>query len=161
MNSNNFEIILKITILGFIPLIIYKINKRKFNKLYNKYFYKLVNKDNNINLKVLKNFKKIKFNIKKLDIDISFFSKNYVLSSYIVVFISSVLSYIISKSNNDEIKYKIMQLNSDKDIKLSFSGIFEFNMMHIINILISFKRKRRCLKNERSSNRRSYDFGYE
>ena len=46
-------------------------------------------------------------------------------------------------------------------IDLQFNGIFEIKMIHIINTICIEKKKRRVEENERTSNRRSYDYSYE
>ena len=46
-------------------------------------------------------------------------------------------------------------------INVEFSGIFQIKMIHIINTICIVNKKRKGDKNERTSNRRPYDYGYE
>ena len=46
-------------------------------------------------------------------------------------------------------------------LNIEFSGIFEIKMIHIINIIYILNKKEGVKKNERTSNRRSYDYSYE
>ena len=46
-------------------------------------------------------------------------------------------------------------------IKFELNGIFDIKMIHIISTICILKKKRRVYKNERTSNRRTYDDCYE
>lgn len=46
-------------------------------------------------------------------------------------------------------------------INIAFSGIFELEMMHIINMISILNKKEGVKENERTSNRGAYDYSYE
>ena len=59
-------------------------------------------------------------------------------------------------------KYIITPLYFNQNIvNIEISGIFEIKMIHIINIIYILNKKEGVKKNERTSNRRSYDYSYE
>ena len=46
-------------------------------------------------------------------------------------------------------------------LNIEISSIFQIKMIHIINTICIVNKKRKGDKNERTSNRRPYDYGYE
>ena len=65
---------------------------------------------------------------------------------------------ILDDINNNSAKETYKNKNI---IKLQLDGIFDIKMIHIINTICTIKKKRRVYKNERTSNRRTYDNCYE
>lgn len=79
--------------------------------------------------------------------------------------ISTVIAIFLSKKvkkYNDKQIFSIKPIYANQNlIKIEFSGIFQIKMIHIINTICILNRKRRGGKGERTSNRRTYDYGYE
>mgnify|MGYP000162843410 CR=1 FL=1 len=67
----------------------------------------------------------------------------------------------IKKINNMQ-KFEIQPVYINKNlINILVSGIFEIRMIHIINTICTMKKEGKGDKNERTSNRRAYDYSYE
>ena len=46
-------------------------------------------------------------------------------------------------------------------LNFQFDGIFELKLIHIINTICKIKKERKGESDERTSNRRTYDYSYE
>ena len=80
-----------------------------------------------------------------------------IISTFIAMFLSQKV-----KKYNDNQKFLIQPVYINQNlINIEFSGIFQIKMMHIINTIFIVNKKRKGDKNERTSHRRSYDYGYE
>ena len=173
--GNKYEIIIKLKILGNIPIIKIKLTKNKLQKIYKKLKKKekikkleediYTNKDK-IDLKLIELAKEIK---KSIDVDylnlvIKLGTENAFTTAIIVAIISTIISVLVSnqKIEENELMYKIEPIyNNQNLIKFQFSGIFKIKMIHIINIMYLLNKKGGINKYERTSNRRSYDYSYE
>ena len=173
--SNKYEIIIKLKILGNIPIIKIKLTKNKLQKIYKNLKMKekikkleediYTNKDK-IDLKLIELAKEIK---KSIDVDylnlvIKLGTENAFTTAIIVAIISTIISVLVSnqKIEENELMYKIEPIyNNQNLIKFQFSGIFKIKMIHIINIMYLLNKKGGINKYERTSNRRSYDYSYE
>ena len=109
------------------------------------------NKDFKINYKeLLKNIK-----IKKINLILKVGTENAALTAILVGIVSSIIGMIIKKP-----KYQIIPIYSGENlINIRLDGIFTIYLMHYIYSLILNKKRRD--KNERASNRKSYDNCYE
>lgn len=166
---NNKNLIIKVSLkFGEFCMLQIKFNK---NKLANIYAKSKEKKKKSINKKV--DMEKIKEEIKKLDIKLELLNLNLelgtedcVLTSYIVAIISMIISNILPNvinTNNDlsYYKYKIMPIYSNKNLyKINLNCIINAKLVHIIYI-IYFIEKGRSDKDERTSNRKSYEYSYE
>ena len=173
--GNKYEIIIKLKILGNIPIIKIKLTKNKLQKIYKNLKMKekikkleediYTNKDK-IDLKLIELAKEIK---KSIDVDylnlvIKLGTENAFTTAIIVAIISTIISVLVSnqKIEENELMYKIEPIyNNQNLIKFQFSGIFKIKMIHIINIMYLLNKKGGINKYERTSNRRSYDYSYE
>ena len=80
----------------------------------------------------------------------------------IVFIISMILPRIIKKYNSKKYYYEIKPIYKNENmVKLDFSCIINIKMVHIMDILYLVLKKGRVNKNERTSNRRAYDYSYE
>ena len=100
----------------------------------------------------------------KLRIDIG--TENAVLTSFMVPILGMLISVFIKNNATDYEKqnFIIQPIYCNKNLlNILFSGIFEFKMIHIINIIYILIRKEGVKKNERTttSNRRTYGHSYE
>ena len=173
--GNKYEIIIKLKILGNIPIIKIKLTKNKLQKIYKNLKMKekikkleediYTNKDK-IDLKLIELAKEIK---KSIDVDylnlvIKLGTENAFTTAIIVAIISTIISVLVSnqKIEENELMYKIEPIyNNQNLIKFQFSGIFKIKMIHIINIMYLLNKKGGINKYERTSNRRSYDYSYD
>ena len=175
--NKNYKIVFVLKILGNIPIFKIKIDKKKVEKLKKK--DALQKRINEINLKVIENKEQIDKNIlkaikkanillKKLRLKVEIGTLNPFLTSILVPVISTIISILIAKNTKRKIKkkanqkYIITPLYFNQNIvNIEISGIFEIKMIHIINIIYILNKKEGVKKNERTSNRRPYDYSYE
>ena len=109
-------------------------------------------------------FKNLDFEIKKFNLNLELGTENAFLTSMLIPIISALISILLGKKSKDvtNTKYIIKPIYINQNlIKILIFGIFDIKMFHIINILYSLIKKEGENKNERTSNRRSYDYGYE
>ncbi|MFR5312918.1 MAG: hypothetical protein ACLTGH_00600 [Clostridia bacterium] len=118
---------------------------------------------NKIKKEILKHFSDIQVN--KLNLKIKIGTENVFFTSMIIPIVSSIISIILMKkiTNVEKQKYVVEPIYLNQNIlEILISGIFEIKMIHIISIIYILKQKEEGVKkNERTSNRRSYDYGYE
>ena len=169
--NNNYKIVIKLCTLYKIPIIKVNLTKNKLEKL------KIKEKIKKIDLKVLKNkndidknflkaIKKVNISIKKINLRIELGTENASLTAFLVCLLSSIISILFSKkvTNYEKQKYIINPIyNNQNIINMLISGIFEMKMIHIINIIyiLNKNKKEGVKKNERTSNRRPYEYSYE
>ena len=158
-------------IFGKIPIVRIDIDKTKINKL--KIKEKITNIETEIiqgkkpiNKNILKVIKKIKLDVKELNLKIDLGTENAALTSMIIPIISSILAIFLRRKikSTEEQYFIITPIYQNRNyLNIDFSGIFEIKMNHIINIihLLLRKEKKGVKKYERTSNRRSYDYSYE
>lgn len=111
---------------------------------------------------------------KKLDVRLEAFhfhleigTKDVIITSAIVAVFASLIGILLPKwvrrYCEEKYQYKIIPIYQNQNvIKLSLNCIIQVKVIHIINIIFTFVKKRKeSKKNERTSNRRSYDYSYE
>ena len=167
--SDNYKIIFKIIIiLNKIPILKFNLNNEKLVLERNKRINKKGLKEesflkNKIKKEILKHFSDIQVN--KLNLKIKIRTENAFFTSMIIPIVSSIISIILMKkiTNVEKQKYVVEPIYLNQNIlEILISGIFEIKMIHIISIIYILKQKEEGVKkNERTSNRRSYDYGYE
>ena len=125
---------------------------------------RIIENKSKIDKKIFKVMKKIKINIKKINLSINIGTENASLTALLVAIISSITGIVFRKSIIDSKKqsFRIVPVYINKNlINIAVSGIFEIKMIHIINIIYVLNKKEGVKKNERTSNRRTYDYSYE
>lgn len=171
--NKNYEIVLILKILDKIPIFKFKIDKKKLEKLKKK--EKLQKRVNEINLKIIENknkfdknileaIKKANIVIKKINLKIEIGTENAFFTSLLVPVISTIVSILIRRKikNINKQRFIVKPIYYNQNIaNIEISGIFEIKMIHIINIIYILNKKEGVKKNERTSNRRSYDYSYE
>ena len=166
--SDDYKIIFKIIILNKIPILKLNLNNEELVLERNKRINKKGLKEesflkNKIKKEILKHFSDIQVN--KLNLKIKIGTENAFFTSMIIPIISSIISIILMKkiTNVEKQKYVVEPIYLNQNIlEILISGIFEMKLIHIINIIYILKQKEEGVKkNERTSNRRSYDYGYE
>ena len=172
--NDKYEIILKLNILEKLPIIKFKITKKKLSKMQKR--FQMNEKIKKLEKDILNNKDKIDFKfidmvkelrksmyIKKLNLEMQFGTENAFLTAMLVAIFSSILSIGISNMyvRKNSIKYQVKPIYIDQNfIKIVISGIFQIKLIHIINIIYVFNKKG-GKKDERTSDRRSYDYSYE
>lgn len=172
---------IKIYILELIPIFVLNIDKKKINKFLaneekrNKYKKKILNKIKNEDKKrKMNNYnikdeikiinENLKFKIKNIDLNINLGTTNIIITSYLIFILSFIFSYIIFIKNRyiKIKKYFINPIYEEKNIfNININCIFEIKLIHIIITICIIKKKRRDEENERTSNRKHYDYSYE
>ena len=166
-----YKLIFSWYILGKLPIIKIKIDKTRFSKLKVKEKFASIEMDivqgkRQIDKNILSIIKKVKFEIKKIDLKIDIGTENAELTSLIVPAISTLIVLYLKekiKSKNEQIFIVQPIYKNQNYLNIEFSGIFEIKINHIINIihLLLKKEKKGVKEYERTSNRRSYDYSYE
>lgn len=110
--------------------------------------------------------KKLQIKIDKLNLKLDIGTIDIILTSAIITVLAStigiVLARMIKKYDKERYNYEIHPIYQDKNIiKLDLNCIIKVKMVHIISIIYLLVKKRRVEENERTSNRRSYDYSYE
>lgn len=184
-NNKNFFIVVSFVILNFTWLKI-KINKNLMAKEYVKEKLKVEEKNIKMskeaekvakifldNKKIRDEFKKICIALEKLELNINVGLEDCVITSYLVgiiaIVISTILPHVVAKKLkeaeiNERYKYEIVPIYKNKNLyKINLNCIITAKMVHIIYIifLIKKEKKRRSDKNERTSNRKPYEYSYE
>lgn len=173
--KDGYEIILKLNILGNIPIIKFTMTKPKLKKIQNtlkmKEKIKKLEKDiwdnrNKIDVNFVEIMKAVSkgIHIEDLNIRTTVGTENAFLTAILVAIFSSIFSIGISRlsAKEDRVKYKIEPIYMNQNfIKIAISGIFQIKVIHIINIIYVFNKKGGMKNHERTSNRRSYDYSYE
>lgn len=171
--NNNYKLIIKLYILNRLPIMKIVIDKEKIEKFKSNIY--IENKIKNINLKLIqdinifdkrifKAIKKLNLQIKNINLNIDFGTENASLTAIIVPIISTVIAIMVKKKMKkyEDQKYIINPIYINQNlINIALSGIFEVKMIHIINIIYILNKKEGVKEYERTSNRRSYDYGYE
>lgn len=170
--ANNYQIIIKILTLEKIPIFRLKINKSKIEKINAKTHLKqkikkeiqkqdiakAIEMEKKYDLKklILEVYKNIKLETENINLKIDIGTENVVLTSFIIPIISTILAFTVKRN------FEVQPIYQNKNIiKFELNGIFSVKMIHIIDTICILKKKRRVYKNERTSNRRTYDDCYE
>ena len=169
--NDKYKVEIIIYIFNFIPIFKFKITNEKVKKVLtnekikksiNKQKMKIMKNKNNINIKEIKS---IKIEIKEMRLNIILGTEDAAITAFIIPVISTFIAIFLSKKikkYNDKQVFSIQPIYINQNlINVEFSGIFQIKMIHIINTICIINKKRKGDKNERTSNRRSYDYGYE
>ena len=169
----NYKIITVIYILDKIPILKTVVDEKKYGKLSaNKKFKNKVNllgdkfikNTDNIDINILKFIKNIKYEIKQIKAYIELGTENATITAFLVPVIYIVFSYIYKKAeknmNYNQFYLKPIFVNRNI-LNFQFDGIFELKLIHIINTICKIKKERKGESDERTSNRRTYDYSYE
>lgn len=172
--NNKYEIRIKIYTLGIIPIFNIKINNKKILKIaenpkikekINQQKTKIIENKTKIDKELITSLKHIQTEIKEINLKILIGTKDASLTAFIIPCISTVIAMILNKQirkYNDKQEFLVMPVYMDKNlINVELSSIIQIKMIHIINIMCIVNKKRKGDKNERTSNRKSYDYSYE
>ena len=167
--NKDYEFIIKLCILKNIPILKIKITNEKLEKLHLKQKIKnmeikVIENRKDIDKNVFKAIKKFNLNIKKINLNLEIGTENAALTAIIIPAVSTIIAILLRNKikdyENQTFIVNPIYLN-ENIVNILFSGIFEIKMIHIINIIYILNNKEGVKKHERTSNRRSYDYGYE
>ena len=175
VNSSNFKLKIDLYLFNKIKYFSYKLNKQKLEKMYKRMKSSKIDfntlkekfKVEQFKLEDLKCLKILNLKIDKLNLFIKVGTEDFILTTFIVFFISTIISIIlphtVKKYDNNRYYYQILPFYINKNVyEIKLDCIIEVKMVHIINIIYVFYKKRRVDNNEqRASNRRSYGYIYE
>ena len=172
--NKKYQIKIVIYTFGVVPIFTIKFNNNKIQKIINnkkikekikQQEIKLIENNADIDLRLIKELRNMKIEIKEINLKVLIGTENASLTAFIIPVISTIIAIALNKQickYNDNQIFMIAPVYQDKNlIKVDFSGIFQIKMIHIINTICIVNKKRKGDKNERTSNRRSYDYGYE
>ena len=169
-----YQIKIVIYTLGFIPILKIKLNNKKIKKIINNQKIKekikqqetkIIENKANIDKELIISLKNIKTEVKEINLKIRIGTENASLTAFTIPVISTFIAMFLSKQikkYNDKQVFLVEPVYLDKNLlNIEISSIFQIKMIHIINTICIVNKKRKGDKNERTSNRRSYDYGYE
>ena len=172
--NRKYEIKIKIYTFGIIPIFNIKLNNRKIQKIMKNQKIKekikqketkIIENKANIDKELITSLKNIQTEIEEINLKILIGTENASLTAFTIPVISTVIAMFLNKQirkYNDKQVFLVAPVYIDKNlINVEFSGIFQIKMIHIINTICIINKKRKGGKNERTSNRRPYDYGYE
>ena len=126
---------------------------------------KIIENKANIDKELIMSLKNIKTEIKEINLKIMIGTENASLTAFTIPVISTLVAVVLSKQikkYNEKQVFLIEPVYLDKNLlNIEISSIFQIKMIHIINTICIVNKKRKGDKNERTSNRRTYDYGYE
>lgn len=161
--DKEIAIYLEIFLLGFIKIGKIKITEKLLEKLKIKNDVKSIRKDVNVakSINIIEIIKKLKIKPEKIKMYLAIGTENVMLTVNLVAIISSIIAIIFRGVNPKKTEYRIIPLyNYGNSIKFNLNCIISVKIVHIIYVIYILLKKRRS-KNERTSNRRSYDYSYE
>lgn len=172
--NSKYEIKIKIFTFGIIPIFNMKLNNRKILKIRDnpkikekikQQKTKIIENKANIDKELITSLKNIQTEIKEINLKILIGTEDASLTAFTIPVISTVIAMLLNKQirkYNEKQKFLVAPVYMDKNlINVEFSGIIQIKMIHIINTICIVNKKRKGDKNERTSNRRTYDYGYE
>lgn len=165
----NYKIIIIVYIIKKIPILKINVTQSKLKKLKLKEKVRqaeidIIQNKKKIDKEILHELRKIKVQIKYWNLELLLGTEDAKITALIVGYLSIFLGIYLNKkiSKHENKKFSIQPVYIGQNIlKLIFEGIFEIKTVNIINIIWNLKKKERRNGNERTSNRRTYDYSYE
>ena len=172
--NKKYQIKIIIYTFGIIPILKIKLNNKKIQKIINNQTIKekikqqetkIIENKANIDKEVITSLKNIKTEIKEINLKIIIGTENASLTAFTIPVISTFIAVFLSKQikkYNDKQVFLVEPVYLDKNLlNIEISSIFQIKMIHIINTICIVSKKINGDKNERTSNRMTYDYGYE
>lgn len=161
--EKEFCMYVELYLFGKIKFIKVKLTKSLLSRLKLQENMKNIKKDVEIikKINVLEMVKALKIKIDKLNLEANIGTEDITLTVFIVTILSSLLGIIFRNCNYENIDYKIISLYQfGNTINFRLNCIISVKMVHIIYVIYILLKKG-MIKNERTSNRRPYDYSYE
>ena len=165
----NYKVEIAFYLWGKIKWFWIRLNDKKLRKMYTKMQLEKIDikkLEKEMKLEDLKELKKLQPKISLLDLDLKLGTEDVILTSFLVFGVSTIISillaYLIKDYRKSKIKYEVKPVFMSKNVyEIQLDSIIEIKMVHIINIIYIFIKKKKGDKNERTSNRRSNGYSYE
>lgn len=112
-------------------------------------------------INIVEIIKKLRIKIENINLEAQIGIEDVILTVGVVTVLSAILGIIFRNAKPRAVYYNIMPLYQfGNSVNFRLNCIISVKMVHIIHVIyILFKKGR--IKNERTSNRRSYDYSYE
>lgn len=145
-----------------------KVIKIKNSKLFTDKVLKKINKPIDIkefifqNKKdIFKSIKELNIKVKQLDLELKLSLIDYITTSFSIAIIATIISIFLAnnvkKYDKTKYNYIISPIYKYKPIlKIKLNCIINLKIVHIMNVIYIFARKRSVMYDERASNRRTY-----
>lgn len=168
--AQDYRVIISLCLFDKIKWFGIHLNSAKMKKMYSKMQLEkmdLKKLEKNFKFEDLKIMKELKVEISYFKLNVKIGTEDAILTSFIVFIISTIISMLlphtIKKYEKNKYYYEIMPLYQNANIyEIKFDSIIKVKMVHIINVIYVFWKKRRGEKNnERTSDRRTYGYSYE
>lgn len=167
--NQKYEIEISLYLFNKIKWIWFRLNDNRIRKMYKKMSLEKIDikkLEQDFKLEDLKELKELQPKVSAFQLEVNLGTEDAILTSFLIfgisTIISIILSYTIKEYKKNKYQYKIKPLYINQNIyEVKLNCIIEVKMVHIINIIYIFIKKRRVDKNERTSNRRSYGYSYE
>ena len=161
--DNEVLIYLEIYFLHRIKIASFSLNKNIFSKINIKNdLQKLRNSFLKVkNIKSIEILKKSKLQIEKGYLNVEIGTDDVIITGFLVTIVSSIAGILFRNTNKKDSFFKVIPLYEyGNAINFNFNCIIKVKMVHIIYVIFILIKKG-MKKNERTSNRRSYDYSYE
>ena len=168
--SKAYKLKISLNLFGKLKWIEVRLNDQKIEKLSHKMKWKSIDfkkMEQNFDIEDLKQVKKLQPKLSYFYLESKIGVENVIFTSFLVTMISIIISmllpHMVKKYGENKYHYKIVPLYVNKNVyQIKFDCIIEIKMVHIINILYYFFKKRRGENYEqRASNRRTYGYSHE
>ncbi len=168
--SKDYEFNISLVLFDKLKWLWVHLNDKKINKISSKIKWKKIDfkkMEQDFKLEDIKQIKKLQLNLDYLYLESKIGVEDVIITSFLVgiisTFISCILPHITKEYKENKYHYKIVPLYLNKNLyEIKFDCIIKIKMVHIINILYYFLKKRRGENYEqRASDRRSYGYSYE
>lgn len=170
IKNNKYKIFIQLYFLNKLKIFSIKIDNDKIKKLYsNKQIQKVdfnkIKENIHINKETLSIIKTIKLQINQLELKIELGTGEAIFTSYLVVIIASVIGIIlpsfVKNIENKQVKYIVQPIYNKSQFNIYLDSIIELKIVHIIYVIYLLTKKGKEKKDERTSNRRAYDYSHE
>ena len=161
--EQEFIIYLELCLFNKIKIARIRLKKGLLYKIENKANMEEISKDAKIlkKMKALGILRKLKIRVSKLELELKLGTEDVMLTVFLIAFLSSIFSILIRNYNYKKVHYNITPLYQfGNTIKFNLNCIIDVKVVHIIYVIYILLKKG-MIKNERTSNRRSYDYSYE
>lgn len=168
--SKQYQFIISLYLFNKIKWISIHLNDKRMRRMYTKMQLEKIDMkkiEKDFKIEDLKYIRQLQPQITYLNFNIKIGVEDVILTSFIICILSTIISitlpHMIKKYQKDKYQYKVVPLYINKNVyEIKIDCIIETKLVHIINIIYIFIKKRREKKNEqRTSNRRSYGYSYE
>lgn len=171
ITNNRYSIKISLYLLNKIKIFTKKLSNKNIKNKYKKLIKEKIDidqikRENLMNKENLDILRKLEIKISKLNLNVEIGTEDIFLTTGIVFILSTIISIIlprlIEKYEEDKYKYQIHPIYKDDNLfKIDLDCIISVKMVHIIYIIYIVLQRKRVDKNDRTSNRRAYDYSYE